>query len=425
MSILIKNVHIAGEAKNVRCDICIEGNRIKAIGRAPEGAKFDEVIDGSRKSVLPGFVNCHTHSYMSLFRNFADDLPFEEWLFERITPREEALSFEDAYWGNILSFAEMIRTGTTSYVDMHMFKNMSAKAAFDTGMRAVLTRGLVGTDRNDEGGQRRIQEVLDEMEYVKEIGSNATFMLAPHAIYTCGEDYLRYVNELASEYGLPVHIHMAETRAEYENCVKEHGQSPIKYLKSTGLLERKALLAHCVRLDDDDLDILSADNISVVTNPASNMKLANGFAPVPEMLEHGINVCLGTDSAASNNSLNMITEMHLLSLVHKGVKEDALTLTAKETLKLATVNGYKAIGLEGEGGQIKEGMLADIILIDEDSPSIMPNFDIVSALVYSANGSEVADVIIDGKIVMRNKELLTIDEEQLIYNIDRITAEYK
>ena len=425
MSILIKNVHIAGEAKNVRKDVCIEGNKIIAAGNVPEGFSPDEVIDGSRRSILPGFVNCHTHSYMSLFRNFADDLPFEEWLFERITPREEALSSEDAYWGNMLSFAEMIRSGTTAYVDMHMFKNMSAKAAYDTGLRAVLTRGLVGNDRNDEGGQRRIREVLDEMEYVKEIGSNATFMLAPHAIYTCGEDYLRYVNELAEEYGLPVHLHLAETRAEYDSCVKEHGTSPVKYVKSTGLLDRKALLAHCVRLDEDDFDILSSGNISVATNPASNMKLANGFAPVPKMIEKGINVCLGTDSAASNNSLNMITEMHLLSLVHKGVTEDALTLTAKETLEIATVNGYKAIGLEGEAGEIKEGMLADVILIDEDCPSIMPNFDIVSALVYSANGSEVSDVIIDGKIVMRNRQLLTIDEEQLVYNIDRITENYR
>ncbi|MGI6020667.1 MAG: amidohydrolase [Lachnospiraceae bacterium] len=423
MNILIKNVHIQGEPGNVRKDIYIAGNRIAGIGSCPEDFRAETVIDGSKKTIMPGLANAHTHAYMSVFRNYADDIPFAEWLFEKINPIEDQLTPEEGYWGNMLSFAEMIRTGTTCFADMHMITKQSVKAANDAGIRGAISRCVVGSDRNDPGFKRRFEECLDEMEYAKSIGSNALFMISPHAIYTCGPDVLRFCAEKSEELDLPIHIHMAETAQEFKDSMEKYGCTPIEHIAECGILDRKVLMAHCVRLTEHDMELMAVPNVYVATNPSSNMKLANGFAPVPEMLSAGINVALGTDSAASNNSLNMFNEMRMLSMIHKGTHEDALVLSAADTLKIATENGYKAVGYE-DGGKIEEGCLADVVLIDEEMPALKPNFDITSALVYSASGYEVSDVIIDGKPVMRNRELLTIDEERLYYEIGRITANW-
>ena len=422
--ILLKNVHILEDPKDVRKDIAIENGVIRAVGSVPEGFDADTVLDGSAKTVLPGLVNAHTHAYMSLFRNYADDLPFEEWLFDRIVPVEDSLTPEEGYWGCMLSFLEMIRSGTTAFLDMHMFPRTVVRAAKDAGIRAVLSRGLQGADRNDEGMKRRIREAKDEMAYAKEIGSNATFMFGPHAIYTCAEDALKWALEEAREMQIPLHIHLAETRKEYEDCLAQHGATPVQYLARLGLLDHKIVLAHCVRLAEEDFDLLARENVAVATNPASNAKLANGIAPAARMLKKGICVALGTDGASSNNSLNMITDMHLLSLFAKATGEDALALTAKETVKIATENGYRALALDARLGKIEEGFGADLILVNENAPSLLPNFDMTSALVYSANGSEVSDAIIDGKLVMRDRELLTIDEERVRYEIAKITARF-
>ena len=433
--ILLKQVRILEQVKergeineqgktNERTDIAIADGKICAIGTVPEDFKADTVIDGSHKTVLPGLVNAHTHVYMSVFRNYADDVPFETWLFGKIAPMEDRMTPEDAYWGCMLSFAEMIRSGTTAFLDMHMFPRTVVRAAHDAGLRAVLSRGLQGTDRTDQGIIRRINEAKDEMEYAKEIGSIATFMISPHAIYTCGEDALRYALETAEELQIPVHIHMAETRKEYEDCLAQRGMTPVRYVDSLGLLDHKIVLAHCVRLADEDYPLLAKPLVAVAANPASNAKLANGIAPVARMLREGVCVSLGTDGASSNNSQNMFTDMHLLSLLAKASEEDSLVLPAKETLQIATANGYRALGLDQNLGKIEEGYTADLILINEDAPSLLPHFDMASALVYSANGSEVSDVIVNGKLLMKDRELLTIDEEKIRFEISRITAQF-
>ena len=408
---MLKNVHLLQSPEEERTDVYINGNRISAIGREPRGFSADETIDCSGKTAMPGFINCHTHAYMSLMRNYADDVPFATWLFDRILPIEDSLTLEEAYWGNLLSIAEMIRSGTTTFVDMQMFPRMAVKACADTGMRALITRGLVGSDRHDEGAKTRIAQAFDEMDYGTEI-------------YTCGEDLLRYVAELAHDKNLPVHLHLAETQQEFDDCMNEHGMSPAAYVDSLGLLDGEILLAHCVYLDDNDFSILARPHVHVVTNPASNMKLANGFAPVTRMLREGIHVALGTDSAASNNALNMFTEMRLLSMSQKGVTRDALALTAEETLRIATENGAAAIGRE-DLGSIEVGKTADLILIDEDCPSLRPLYNRKASLVYSASGSEVSDVMIDGKWVMRERHLKTIDEERVIYETEKIAAKYR
>ena len=425
MGIQIKNVHVYDDEKAVRKDVFIEGNRITGTGKKPDGFIAEETIDGTHKILMPGLVNAHTHAYMSVFRNYADDLPFAEWLFEKISPLEDKMTAEQAYWGNLLSIAEMIRTGTTCFVDMQMFPRMAVKACADSGMRALITRGLVGSDRHDEGGIRRLNEAFDEMAYAEsEPDAPVTFALGPHAIYTCGEDYLRYVAEIAKEKGLRINIHLTETQFEFDTCMKEHGMTPAAYIQSLGLLDVPAILAHCVYLTEEDYAILKAPGVSVVTNPASNMKLGNGFAPVPRMLKEGICVCLGTDGASSNNALNMFRELGLMTLAQKGAEKDSLVLSADETLRIAVDNGYRAVGLEQEAGRVETGCLADLILLDEEAPNFQPKHNWKAALAYSSTGYEVTDTIVNGKILMKDRVLTTIDEERVNYEIAQAVRDF-
>ena len=424
MGILIKNARILGDHSRERKNIYIENGLIAGIGREPEAFHAESVIDASRKTAMPGLINAHTHVYMSLFRNFADDVPFQTWLFEKILPIEDRLTGEQAYWGDMLDFAEMIRTGTTTFLDQQMFVSEVVRAAQDAGIRAVIARGLVGEERTEEGVVRRWNEQLDAMRLAKETGSNATFMAAAHAIYTCSGDVLKFTADMADRYGIPITAHLAETKKEYDDCIAQHGVTPVRYLHDLGLLDREITLAHCVWLSDEDFRLLARPNVHVVTNPASNAKLANGIAPVARMLREGIDVALGTDGAASDNTQNMFSEMHLLSLLQKAAEKDSVVLSAKETLKIATENGARAVGLSDTAGVIAEGKKADVILIDEDMPNMLPDFDISSALVYSATGMEVTDSVIDGKIVMKNRELLTIDEERLRFEIGKITEAF-
>ncbi|MGN0642018.1 MAG: amidohydrolase [Huintestinicola sp.] len=412
MNILLKNITYLDESFNTRTgDICISGNRIAAAGEMPEGFVADRIIDGTSRLAMPGLVNCHTHSYMSVFRNLADDLTFDEWLFKSIMPREDMLTPEDAYHGAMLTFAEMLHSGTTCFMDMHMFPKMTIAAADKLGLRGVMSRGLVGSSRNDEGGIRRLNEQLDEAEAYKDNG-RFSFRLGPHAIYTCGEDYLRFLVEKAHELNMEFHIHLSETENEVENCMKEHSCSPVEYLDSMGFFGVKTAAAHCVHLSEKDMDILAERGVSVIHNPKSNMKLANGFAPVPKLMEKGVNVCMGTDSQASNNTVNMFSDMTAAALIHKGVTGIPTAASAREVLKMATVNGAKALGFD-DLGLIKEGYLADIAILDLDRPQFFPRNDLAAALVYSANGSEVDTVIIDGQVVMEHGVILGADEKEI------------
>ena len=425
MNTLIKNVHLLEDGPSVRRDVYIEGNCIAGLDQAPEGFEADTVIDGSHKICMPGLVNAHTHAYISVFRNYADDLPFEQWLFEKIAPLEDALTPEQSYWGNMLSIVEMIRTGTTSFVDMHMFPRMSVKACADTGTRALISRGLVGSDRHDEGGVRRLEEAFDEEEFARsEPKANVRFALGPHAIYTCGEDFLRFLAETAAERGMAINMHLSETQNEFDTCIREHGLTPTAYVQKLGLLDVPAILAHCVYLTDADMEILKTSGASIVTNPASNMKLGNGFAPVPEMLRQGINVCLGTDGASSNNALNMFRELGLMTLTQKGAARDSLVLSAEETLRIAVENGYKAIGMGDTAGRIETGRIADLILLDEDAPNFLPKHNWKAALAYSSTGYEVTDTIVNGQILMRERQLTTIDEERVGFEIARAVKDF-
>lgn len=422
MGIVIKNALALlpeGEKNVVKeTSLYIDGDKIAGIGEAPSGFSEDKVIDGKDKLVIPGLINCHTHSYMAFMRNVADDLSFMDWLFGTIDPIEQQMTDEDAYWGANLAIVEMMKSGTTCFNDMQMNIHQTTRAVKETGMRAVICRGLVGSG-DDEGGRMRINQTLEEMEAFKDC-DRLTFRFGPHAPYTCDDAYMRIVADEAKNRNMGIHVHLSESVSEIEQIKEKYGVSPIEMANNNGLFDVPCIAAHCVQVSDEDIKLLADKNVSVVTNPASNMKLGNGFAPIQKMLDAGVNVCLGTDGAASNNALNMFHEMSLLALIHKGTGKTPQSVSAAQTLRIATINGAKALGLDKEIGSIEVGKKADLAILDLNTPSMQPKNNLIAGLSYSANGSEVDTVIINGQITMENKKLLTIDEELVYKKVNAI-----
>lgn len=413
-----------------KADICIEGKLIKAVGNIPDGFVADRVIDCSDKLVMPGLINSHTHAYMSLFRNSADDLAFFDWL-SKVQAVEEDMTEEDCYYGTLLSAIEMIKSGTTCFVDMNIKSakpgcktgpsGACAGAALESGIRAVITRGLAG-GAEDEESLMKFGQILDEMETFKD-EELLTFWLGPHAPYSCMADYLEKIRDYAKKLNIGQTIHLSESETEMENMAKDHGGlTPIEYVDSLGSFEVPTIAAHCVNATDRDIKIMKEKNVSVAINPKSNMKLGNGFAPVRKFLEAGVNVCLGTDGSGSNNSQNMFQEMNTAALVYKGSEKRAQCISAQEVLYMATEGGAKAIGMEGRLGVIKEEALADLIILDLNEPQFYPRNDLVSGLVYSAKGSEVETVIINGDIVMEERRLLTVNEKEIYEECEKTVS---
>lgn len=422
MGILLKDILAVlpeGEKDIIRkADLYVEGNRIVSIDEEPEGFQAEKIIEGKDRLAIPGLINCHTHSYMSFMRNVADDLSFMDWLFGTIDPIEQKMTDEDTYWGACLAIIEMMKSGTTCFNDMQMNIHQTTRAVKESGMRAVICRGLVGSG-DDEGGQRRLRQAFEERDAARDC-DRLSFMLGPHAPYTCDEGYMRIVSEEAKKNHMRIHVHLSESESEIQQIKEKYGCSPIEMAERNGLFEVPAIAAHCVQITESDMEILKAKGVSVVTNPASNMKLGNGFAPVPEMLEKGINVCIGTDGAASNNSLNLFHEMSLLALIHKGVKKTPQCISAAQNFRIATINGAKALGLSEEIGSLEVGKKADIAILNLNTPSLTPRNNLLAGLSYSANGSEVETVIIDGKITMENRRVLTMDEEVVYEKVNAI-----
>lgn len=422
MGIVLKDILAIlpnGEKDEVKkTSIYIEGNRIAAIGEEPEGFLAEKVIDGQDRLVIPGLINCHTHSYMAFMRNIADDLSFMDWLFGTIDPIEQQMTDEDTYWGACLAIIEMIKSGTTCFNDMQMNIHQTTRAVKESGMRAVISRGLIGSG-HDEAGQMRLRQAYEERDAAKDC-DRLSFMLGPHAPYTCDDGFMRVVSEEAKKNGMRIHVHLSESVSEIEQIREKYGMTPIEMADRNGLFDVPAIAAHCVQVTDEDIAILKGKKVSVVTNPASNMKLGNGFAPIGKMLEMGVNVCLGTDGAASNNSLNMFRELGLLTLIHKGVNKTPQCISAREGFRIATINGARALGLEEETGSIEAGKKADLAILDLNTPSLTPRNNLIAGLSYSANGSEVETVIIDGKIVMENRKVLTMDEALVYKKINEI-----
>ncbi len=420
MSILIKNIKLVPmDGKNELIEstnIYIVDNKIMHIGEIREDLHVEKIIDGNNKIAMPGLINAHTHIGMSLLRNFADDLPLHDWLTKKIWPTEAKLNADDIYWGSLLSMVEMIQGGTTAFCDMYFFMDEVGKGLEESGMRGVLTRGLI----EDDQAQIKLNETRELFKNWHSRGNGRIkVMVAPHAPYTCSPDFLKESFKLAKELNTGIHIHLSETKKEVDDSFKLYGKSPIKHVYDLGLLDTHTIAAHCVHVDDNDIEIMREKNVYPVNNPGSNLKLASGFAPVDKMLKRGISVALGTDGSSSNNNLNMFEEINLAAIINKAVNLDAVSVPAISALEMATINGAKALNWDKEIGSIKLGKKADLILIDIDKPHLYPHHNIVSSLAYSVQASDVDTVIVDGKIIMENREIKTLDVEKIKFMAEK------
>lgn len=411
--ILIKDIEVLeGHGTIRKTSIAIDQGKIIGVGDY-QLWHADKIIDGKDKLAIPGLVNTHTHAAMNLFRSYADDMLLMDWLNNKIWPAEANLTPEDVYWGTMLAIVEMIQSGTTTFADMYFHMDQVAKAVEESGIRGVLARGMAGVAPNGE------QALVDSETFFHDWHNSAngriTVMLGPHAPYTCPPAYLKKVVALADKLDASIHIHLAETRGEVDDCIREYGVSPIALMDQVGLFSHPTLAAHCVHLSDHDIALLQAKSVKVAHNPGSNMKLASGIAPVPKLLAAGIVVGLGTDGAASNNNLDMFEEIRLAALLHKVNSFDPCVIPARQAINMATEQGAKCLGLEKVVGTIAAGYEADITLIDMHKPAWYPRHDRLSLLAYSAAASDVDTVIIQGKVIMENRQILTLDVERIMF----------
>ena len=397
MSLLVKEIEINGAPTH----IYVEENRITEIGKKREA---DVVLEGKGKIALPGLVNLHTHSAMVLFRGVGDDLPLETWLEKRIWPLESKLTPADIYWGAKLACLEMIKTGTTTFLDMYFHMDQVAKAAKEMGLRAFLAEGFIdlGIPSRAEDQFKAVDEANRKIEALR--SSRLTPVLGPHTIYTVSEDSIRAFRELADKKGYLLHTHLSETRRELNDCLSQHGVRPAEYLDRLGFLAKDVILAHGCWLDEAEIGILAATGAKVAHCPTSNMKLASGATmPYPALKEAGVVMGLGTDGAASNNNLDMFEAMKFASLVQKFAAKDPTVLPAHEAFQMATLGGANALGIQA--GRLEVGDLADLILVDPRRVELIPRHDEVSNWVYSAHGNAVDTVVCDGQVIMKGRRV--------------------
>lgn len=401
--------------------IGFEDDRIIYVGPTPEEFnEYDRIIDAGQRTVMPGLVNTHGHTAMSLLRGYADDLPLQDWLEKKMWPLEAQFTAEHVKWGTLLSIVEMLKTGTTTFVDMYDHMDTVAEMVEIAGMRASLCRGVIGLCPPDVQ-----QSKLDEAtEFAKKWNGAANgrikTMMSPHGAYTCPPDYIEKIVARAEELDLPIHIHMSETQFEVEQNVRDYGSRPVEHLEKLGVFHRPTLVAHAVHLTDEELDILAKYDVKVSHNPISNLKLASGIAPVPKMLEKGICVSLGTDSSASNNNLDLFEEMKMVALLHKGVHLDPVAVPAVEALRIATSNGAKALLMDQEIGSLEVGKQADFIVVDTKQVYYQPSHDPISHVVYAGSGRDVKDVFVAGVQLVKNGHCLTLDEEYIKEQANRM-----
>jgi len=422
--IIIKNAYVltmdpdAGDRKNGT--VVIEDGKITEIGEKTK-ERAETVIDAKGSVVMPGLVNTHTHAAMTLFRGYADDLQLAEWLEKHIWPAESQLRAEDVYRGSLLACLEMIRSGTTSFADMYFFMDETAKAVESSGLRASLSHGLIELWNEEKGATDLKEGKRFVRAWQGAADGRIKTMYGPHAPNTCSDEYLAKVREESRKDGAGIHIHLLETEAELLAMKERYGKCSVHMLEDIGFFGPDVLAAHCVWLSDGDIEILRERGVNVSHNPISNMKLASGTAPVYKMLERGVNVSLGTDGCASNNNLDLFEEMKTAALLHKLSTGNPTALPARQVLKMATVNGARALGTET--GMLKAGMKADLIIVDMKKPHLTPCFDIPSHLVYSAGGSDVRTTIVDGKVLMDDYRVLVLDEQKVLEEAQKAAEE--
>lgn len=414
MSIVIKNVLL----NDRRTDILIEGNKITSVSNNIKTEGIETIIDGSSKAAFPGLVNVHTHAAMTFFRGYGDDLPLEEWLNTKIWPNERNLTDEIVYWGTKLACLEMIKTGTTTFNDMYFRFKESARATDEMGIRGVFPQLMF--DGLDPVQAKKVQSRISAKDFEGNYSSRIMFSIAPHAIYTVSGGSYKWAMDFAKDHNIIVHTHLAETQTEYQNSIKNFGMSPIRYLNSLGVLRHNLVIAHCLWLDEDEIKMLADNDVKVVHNPNSNLKLASGHRFLyNEMNDKGICIGLGTDGCSSSNNLDMIEAMKMMSLLQKGWRLDPTALPAEETIKVATENGARALNINT--GKIEVGKLADIFLVNINTTAFTPfNNNTASNLVYAANGNNVDTVICDGKVIMKNRKVT--GEEEILQKVNELVG---
>lgn len=397
----------------LRGHMVVENDRITYLGEEePVVEEGTEIIDGTHLFFLPGLVNTHGHAAMSLLRGYGDDLALQVWLQEKMWPMEAKFTSDDVYWGTSLSVLEMIKGGTTTFVDMYDHMDQVAKVVQDSGMRGVLTRGVIGLCPPEVQQQKLDEAVAFAKDWHGKADGRITTMISPHAPYTCPPDFIEKFVQASHDLNLPLHTHMSETETEVAQNVKDYGLRPVAHLEKLGMFSRPTLLAHAVHLTDEEIEVLAKHQVAVSHNPGSNLKLASGVARVPALLKAGVTVSLGTDGPASNNNLDMFEEMRLAALIHKGVSGDPTAIPASEALRMGTVYGAKSAFLE-DIGMLAVGMKADMIALNTDQAHFLPRTDYISHAIYSASAKDVEHVWVDGKQVVKNGASLTLDEERI------------
>lgn len=423
------------DAENTCLDnaaIAIDAGVIVAVGHADKITKqyrAKKTIGAGNSLIMPGFVNCHTHAAMTCFRGIADDLELMDWLNNYIFPAEARnVDKELAYWGSLLAAAEMIKSGTTTFCDMYIFEDETARAAKAAGMRCLIGEVLF------DFPSPNFKTVAEGIAYTKMLAEKwkddplVNIIIEPHALYTCSTPLLTEVKELAKakrlaeDYHLPIGLHLLENATEKKQLEEKFGKGAVRFLKDIGYLDENLIAFHCVSFTEEDIDMFASHGCRISHNPASNMKLASGVAPVPEMLKAGITVGLGTDGCASNNNLDMIKEMGTAAKLHKVARLDPTVMDAHTVVRMATIEGAKALGMGKDTGSLEVGKKADIIVIGLNKPHLTPIYSEYSHLVYAASGADVDTVLINGKVVMENRKLLTIDEEEVMQKVREIAV---
>jgi len=408
--------------------VAVREAQIVAVGPQDELAhRFaaERVLDYPRGLILPGLINAHTHAAMALFRGLADDLPLDEWLNSHIFPAERHLDYDFVYWGTRLAVAEMLLSGTTSFCDMYLFTDAVAQAAADTGIRAVVGEVLYDFPSPNYGPPDNGLKFTEDLIRSYQGHPRVQVAVQPHAVYTCSPDLLQKSKALADRYQTRWIIHLSETAKEVADCLEQYGDTPVGHLHRLGLLQGNTVADHAVALTEGDMDLLAASGAGVVHCPESNMKLASGMAPVMDLLARGVPVGLGTDGCASNNNLDMLSELDTAAKLAKVRDLDPTALPARQALGLATRQGAAVLGLQGEVGRLIPGLKADLVVVDLDQPHLTPIYDPLSHLVYAATGSDVQTVVVEGRLLVEDRQLLSFDLQETLARARELAGKVK
>jgi len=392
-----------------------DGEYARSGQREAQQGRWDRIIKGRGRLALPGLINAHTHLGMSVLRGYGDDLPLMVWLREKMWPMEDQLTPEDVYWASSMAIGEMLRGGVTTCGDMYFHMDAAAQAVCETGIRASLSRGIQGLGGSGLKGLEEAVRFCQEWHHEAE--GRITTMLGPHAPFTCPPDFLRKVVKWAENLAVPLHIHVAETADEVTQIRELYGTTPLGMLAEYGALELPVMAVHCVHFTQDDVDLAREKDVRIVHCPGSNMKLGSGIAPLPELLDAGLKVGLGTDSAASNNKLDLWEEMRFASLIHKAQRQDATAIPGKVSLNLATSGGGETLFLE-KVGKLLPGWAADLILVEKEGLHWQPSCNVATSVVYAGQRSDVSLTMVAGRVLYEDGKLLTIDEEKVCHEVN-------